>query len=87
MVFTIRRELFAGGSLSAAAEIRASSDHAGCRAAQPGRTTQCFPLPPGPERDQLLKQVRQNEIAGDIDQRLTSTFLRPPKKSEIRGVV
>ena len=37
-------------------------------------------LPPGPERDQLLKQIRQNEIAGNIDRWLTSPGLQPPQE-------
>jgi hypothetical protein len=37
-------------------------------------------LPPGPERDRLVRQIRQNEIAANIDQWLKSTGLQPPQE-------
>lgn len=42
-------------------------------------------LQPGPERDLLLKQIRQNEIAGNIDQWLTSPGLQSPQEIGNRG--
>lgn len=41
--------------------------------------TRLATLPPGPERDQLLKRIRQNETAANIDQWLTSPGLQPPQ--------
>jgi hypothetical protein len=41
-------------------------------------------LPPGPERDHLAKQIRQNETAANIDQWLTSPGLQPPQ--EVRNL-
>jgi hypothetical protein len=37
-------------------------------------------LPPGPERDHLAKQIRQNETAANIDQWLASPGLQPPQE-------
>lgn len=42
-------------------------------------------VPPGPERDLLLKKIRQNEIAGNIDQWLTSPGLQPLQEIGNRG--
>jgi hypothetical protein len=42
--------------------------------------TQLATLPPGPERDQLLKRIRQNETAANIEQWLKSPGLQPPKE-------
>jgi hypothetical protein len=36
-------------------------------------------LPPGPERDQLLKKVRQAETAMHLDDWANSPELQPPK--------
>jgi hypothetical protein len=36
-------------------------------------------LPPGPERDTLLKRARQAEIASHIDEWADSPGLQPPK--------
>jgi hypothetical protein len=36
-------------------------------------------LPPGPERDQLLKKVRQAEVAMHLDDWANSPELQPPK--------
>jgi hypothetical protein len=36
-------------------------------------------LPPGSERDELLKKVRQVDIASDIDAWASSPGLQPPK--------
>jgi len=36
-------------------------------------------LPPGPERDLLLKKVRQAETAAHISEWLSSPGLRPPR--------
>jgi hypothetical protein len=41
--------------------------------------TQLATLPPGPERDHLVKRIRQNEIAANIDQWLKSPGLQPPQ--------
>lgn len=35
-------------------------------------------LPPGPERDELLKRARQNEAAVHMTEWLTSSGLQPP---------
>ena len=37
-------------------------------------------LPPGPERDRVVRRIRQNEIAANIDQWLTSPGLQPPQE-------
>ena len=42
-------------------------------------------LPPGPERDRIVRQIRQNEIAANIDQWLTSTGLQPPQEVKRLG--
>jgi hypothetical protein len=42
-------------------------------------------LPPGPERDRLVRQIRQNEIAANIDQWLKSTGLQPPQEVKRLG--
>jgi hypothetical protein len=34
--------------------------------------------PPGPERDRLIKRIRQSEIASHLDEWLSSPGLRPP---------
>ena len=36
-------------------------------------------LPPGPERDALLKKVRQTEMAMHLDRWVNSPQLQPPK--------
>lgn len=36
-------------------------------------------LPPGPERDELLKKVRQAEVAMHLDDWANSPELQPPK--------
>ena len=36
-------------------------------------------LPPGPERDALLKKVRQTEMAMHLDRRVNSPQLQQPK--------
>ena len=38
-------------------------------------------LPPGPERDALLKKARQADTASYLSQRLTSPGLQPPRSS------
>ena len=35
-------------------------------------------LPPGPQRDEMLRKARQNKIAASLDQWLSSPGLRPP---------
>jgi len=40
--------------------------------------TQLATLPPGPKRDHIAKQIRQNETAVNIDQWLKSPGLQPP---------
>ena len=39
--------------------------------------TRLATLPPGPERDQILKRIRQNAAAANIDRWLTSPGLQP----------
>jgi hypothetical protein len=41
--------------------------------------------PPGPERDHLVKRIRQNETAAHIDQWLTSPGLQPPQEVKSLG--
>jgi hypothetical protein len=41
-------------------------------------------MPPGPERDHLVRRIRQNETAAHIDQWLSSPGLQPPQ--EIRNL-
>ena len=42
--------------------------------------TQLAMLPPGPERDHIVKRIRQNETAANIDQWLKSPGLQPPQE-------
>jgi hypothetical protein len=42
--------------------------------------TRLATLPPGPERDQLARRIRQNETAANLDQWLTSPGLQPPQE-------
>jgi hypothetical protein len=44
-----------------------------------GIRKQARQLPPGPEREALLKKARQTEI-GHLDDRANSLGLRPPKQ-------
>jgi hypothetical protein len=37
-------------------------------------------LSPGPERDRLVKRIRQNETAANIEQWLKSPGLQPPQE-------
>ena len=37
-------------------------------------------LPPGPERDQLVRRIRQSKTAAHIDQWLKSPGLQPPQE-------
>lgn len=46
--------------------------------------TQLATLPPGPERDHVVRRIRQNETAANIDQWLKSPGLRPPQ--EVRSL-
>jgi hypothetical protein len=46
--------------------------------------TQLATLPPGPERDHIIKRIRQNEAAANIDQWLSSPGLQPP--DEVRNL-
>jgi hypothetical protein len=36
-------------------------------------------MPPGPERDEMLKKVRQADVAADLDDWANSPGLRAPK--------
>jgi hypothetical protein len=36
-------------------------------------------LPPGEEREELLKKAREADVAAHVDERLNSPGLRPPK--------
>jgi hypothetical protein len=40
---------------------------------------QAWRMPPGPERDRLLRRARQMETASHIQEWLTSPELQPPK--------
>ena len=42
-------------------------------------------LPPGPERDRLVRQIRQNKTAANIDQWLKSPGLQPPQEVKRLG--
>ena len=42
-------------------------------------------LPPGPERDQLVRRIRQNETAAKIEQWLKSPGLQPPQELRNMG--
>jgi len=42
-------------------------------------------LPPGPERDHIAKQIRQNQAAANIDRWLTSPGLQPPQEIKNLG--
>jgi hypothetical protein len=44
-----------------------------------GIRKQASQLPPGPERDALLKKARQTEIAAHLDEWANSPGLQPPK--------
>ena len=44
-----------------------------------GIRRQACQLPPGPERDALLKKARQTEIAAHLDDWANSPGLQPPK--------
>ncbi|SHN86011.1 hypothetical protein [Bradyrhizobium erythrophlei] len=44
-----------------------------------GIRKQACQLPPGPERDALLKKARQTEIAAHLDEWANSPGLQPPK--------
>src|SRR3954451_21107140 len=44
-----------------------------------------LPPGPGPARDHLAKQIRQNETAANIDQWLTSPGLQPPQELRTLG--
>jgi len=39
-------------------------------------------LPPGRERDELLRKAGQAEIASQVDKWVTSPGLQPPKKAQ-----
>ena len=39
-------------------------------------------LPPGPEQDEVLRKIRQNETAAHISEWLSSPGLQPPKALE-----
>jgi hypothetical protein len=48
--------------------------------AEKGRLeAQAASLPPGPQKDRLLKKIRQLETASHIDEWLSSPGLQPPK--------
>jgi hypothetical protein len=40
---------------------------------------QAWRMPPGPERDELLRRARRIDVATHINEWLTSPGLRPPK--------
>jgi hypothetical protein len=42
-------------------------------------------LPPGPERNYVVRRIRQNETASHIDQWLTSPGLQTPRAIEDLG--
>ncbi len=42
-------------------------------------------LPPGPERDRIVRQIRQNETAANIDGWLKSPGLQPPQAVKSLG--
>jgi hypothetical protein len=42
-------------------------------------------LPPGPERELLIKRIRQNETAAHIDEWLKSPGLRAPQDASSLG--
>ena len=42
-------------------------------------------LPPGLERDHIIRRIRQNEAAANIDQWLKSPGLQPPQEVQNLG--
>ena len=49
-----------------------------CLALSEKAEAEAMHLPPGPQRDEMLRKARQNKIAASLDQWLSSPGLRPP---------